>query len=499
MADIKISQLPAVTTVDPLVDVLPLVSDSGVTTTKATPNQIVQAVLPAPGAIGSTTPNTAAFTTLSASSTVSGAGFSAYLSSPPAIGNVAPNSGTFTSVTATESISSSLSAGAFSYGSLGYSDTNLFSSYATSANSYVQAIFQNAYGGAAASVDVIVSNDIGTAGGSYGDFGMNSSGFTGTGSLALPNAVYMYAANGDLVLGTTTTNGIRFVVNNGATDALAISSAGALSGTAVSSYLSSPPPIGDVAPNTGAFTTLSASSTVSGTGFSNYLASPPAIGGTTPNTGSFTKVTTSAGTASVAPINMTAGTNLTAATAGAVEYDGVVAYVTPTAACRGVISSEQFVALTAAYTLTAVTTAQKLFNSTTNGQVTLPIGTFAFECAFNLSTLSATSGSFGFGLGGTATFTQYWTAIANKPLTSSATAAAPFTTFNTAANQTLVTANTNTTGYARITGVIRVTVAGTIIPQVYLGVASAAVVGLGSFFIIRPLGSSTVATVGNWS
>ena len=46
--------------------------------------------------------------------------------------------------------------------------------------------------------------------------------------------------------------------------------------------LSSPPTIGNTAPNTGAFTTLSASSTVSGTGFSTYLASPPAIGGTSP-------------------------------------------------------------------------------------------------------------------------------------------------------------------------------------------------------------------------
>jgi hypothetical protein len=46
--------------------------------------------------------------------------------------------------------------------------------------------------------------------------------------------------------------------------------------------LSSPDPIGDVTPNTGAFTTLSASSTVNGTGFSTYLASPPAIGGTAP-------------------------------------------------------------------------------------------------------------------------------------------------------------------------------------------------------------------------
>jgi hypothetical protein len=58
--------------------------------------------------------------------------------------------------------------------------------------------------------------------------------------------------------------------------------------------LSAPPPIGDVTPNTGAFTTLSATSTISGTGFTSYLASPPAIGNTAPSTGKFTTLTATA-------------------------------------------------------------------------------------------------------------------------------------------------------------------------------------------------------------
>lgn len=45
--------------------------------------------------IGATTPSTGAFTTLSASSTVSGSGFSTYLASPPAIGGSIPNAGAF--------------------------------------------------------------------------------------------------------------------------------------------------------------------------------------------------------------------------------------------------------------------------------------------------------------------------------------------------------------------------------------------------------------------
>ena len=48
------------------------------------------ATFAAPGAIGSGTASTGAFTTLSASSTVSGTGFTNYLASPPAIGTTAP-------------------------------------------------------------------------------------------------------------------------------------------------------------------------------------------------------------------------------------------------------------------------------------------------------------------------------------------------------------------------------------------------------------------------
>jgi hypothetical protein len=53
------------------------------------------------GTVGATTANTGAFTTLSASSTVSGTGFSTYLASPPAIGTTAAAAGAFTTLSAT--------------------------------------------------------------------------------------------------------------------------------------------------------------------------------------------------------------------------------------------------------------------------------------------------------------------------------------------------------------------------------------------------------------
>ena len=59
------------------------------------------------GTVGATTPSSGAFTTLSASSTVSGTGFSTYLASPPAIGGTAAAAGAFTTVTASTSVLSS--------------------------------------------------------------------------------------------------------------------------------------------------------------------------------------------------------------------------------------------------------------------------------------------------------------------------------------------------------------------------------------------------------
>ena len=65
--------------------------------------------------VGATTAGTGAFTTLSASSTVSGAGFSSYFAAPPTIGNTTPNAGTFTALTATSITNSGLTAGRITF------------------------------------------------------------------------------------------------------------------------------------------------------------------------------------------------------------------------------------------------------------------------------------------------------------------------------------------------------------------------------------------------
>lgn len=212
--------------------------------------------------------------------------------------------------------------------------------------------------------------------------------------------------------------------------------------------------------------------------------------------------TLAAGSATVAPLKFTSGTNLTTAAAGAAEFDGTVFYLTPAASTRHVNDAEQFITLTSTYTLANQTAVQKLFNSSTNGTVTLVANsTYFFECCFTLTALNASSHSVGFALGGTAALTrQAWWCDACLPTTGLSTANTTQRTYNTAANTTLVTAGTNTTFSAVIKGKIVVGTGGTLIPQVsQLTNAAAAIVGNDSYFRIWSVGANTVTNVGNWS
>lgn len=104
--------------------------------------------------------------------------------------------------------------GLLNVGTLSWSDTNIAAGFAADVNSYAQLVVQNKNAGTTASADFIVSNDTGSASANYGDFGINSSGFTGGGPWNDPAGTYLYANGGSLTLGTQTTSGLRLVVNN---------------------------------------------------------------------------------------------------------------------------------------------------------------------------------------------------------------------------------------------------------------------------------------------
>ena len=211
-----------------------------------------------------------------------------------------------------------------------------------------------------------------------------------------------------------------------------------------------------------------------------------------------------AATTSITPLQIPVGILNTTPVAGGLQADGNgflnythVGGITEV----GVVEATQMASLTTAYTLTSQTAAQKAFNSSTNGALTVAAGTsYFFEGLISLSSMSATSGSFGFALGGTATLTSItWVSNGLKAATLT-TAATNQMTFNTtSANTSVVTANTSTAGYMFVKGIVRVNASGTLIPQVSLGIAAAAVVGVNSYFKLIPIGTNTTTNIGNWN
>jgi hypothetical protein len=110
------------------------------------------------------------------------------------------------------------------------------------------------------------------------------------------------------------------------------------------------------------------------------------IGATTASTGRFTSITATTGTitpatgtASVAPISLTSGVNLTSAVAGAIEYDGNNLYFTPdTSQLRTVVADYQQFYLSA--NVTAFGSASGNFFGATSAASLAATSTYDIDC-----------------------------------------------------------------------------------------------------------------------
>lgn len=213
-------------------------------------------------------------------------------------------------------------------------------------------------------------------------------------------------------------------------------------------------------------------------------------------------MTFAAGTASVDPITLTAGTNLTTPAAGAIEYDGKVFYNTSVASSRQIVATKQIATVQGTKTAltNSITTAQSIFAS---GSTTLTVAagtTYRFRGKINLNT-GATTHTTAFGFGGTATFTTC--NYLGSTISSAAGGIATPQQIRVAAATATVLNATSTAVQTDIwvEGIMRINAAGTIIPQVTFsaGPTGTCEVALDSFFEIEPIGSGTVVAVGNWS
>jgi hypothetical protein len=222
----------------------------------------------------------------------------------------------------------------------------------------------------------------------------------------------------------------------------------------------------------------------------------------------------SIGTSTQAPLVFTPGSlvtaNVSAPVGGSIEYDGVVFYGTPTAVQRGVIPAEQFIVLASNYTANNSAAAQQVFNSPAAGSITLAASTtYFFEGQYIIQrSLGTTAHTFGvlFATGGTLTSIAYTAEVSNQTSASVITPSVQTSSriYNTAVTESTLTSSSSTqyediTVYIR--GTVRTNSGGTFTPQMKYSTApgGAPTVLANSFFRMTPVGTSSVASVGNWS
>lgn len=155
-------------------------------------------------------------------------------------------------------------------------------------------------------------------------------------------------------------------------------------------------------------------------------------------------------------------------------------------------------------TLTNSTAEQQIFDQTTNGALTLPAGVYQFDCFFHMTTMSATSGNASFDIlgAGTATvdrvaYTSYGSDAGAQLGVGNVSGIGSVTVQHSGSS--VVSPATGSGMRVRVQGMFRVTAAGTIIPSTALVTAAAAVLKAGSNIIIKKIGESSEATVGDWS
>ncbi len=219
-------------------------------------------------------------------------------------------------------------------------------------------------------------------------------------------------------------------------------------------------------------------------------------------------LTLPAGTTTVPPLDFTAGTNLTTATAGAMEYDGTVGYFTPIGTQRGVVPGMQFYRLNSTVAGANTTSAQNILGV----GCTLSASTvYCFEMFFTIAkTAGTTSHTLAYGFGGTATRNN---AIVNviRVGINGTFPYVPVTVQNYGAQANNTTAITTVTGaitsanfveFALVKGTVSINAGGTFIPQYQLSAApgGAYTTQIGSYMLIYPIGASGANTsVGTWA
>jgi len=167
-------------------------------------------------------------------------------------------------------------------------------------------------------------------------------------------------------------------------------------------------------------------------------------------------------------------------------------------------SKPDYMKLTSAYTLASSTSLQKIFNVGSGSGGAYNAGanrTIRFECEFDLTGLSSTSGDFKFGVLGTAGIASInYKSLSFKGATLDALNSPFFVSSQVTTAISLSTNSAQTNAKALVHGTIVTSTAGTIILAVATGVATGACqVGVNSFAEFNDIGADTLTATSNIS
>lgn len=153
-------------------------------------------------------------------------------------------------------------------------------------------------------------------------------------------------------------------------------------------------------------------------------------------------------------------------------------------------------------TLTSTTAAQAIF-PTASDTLTLPVGTYEYECLLFVSNMSATSGNLSFELLGAGTAiiaSASNNAVGLDASLANAGAASYAGWAGVSSTAPIVVAATATSLGVTIRGMFKVSTAGTIVPSIALTTAAAATMNANSrFYVKRVYALDTTATFGPWA
>lgn len=206
-------------------------------------------------------------------------------------------------------------------------------------------------------------------------------------------------------------------------------------------------------------------------------------------------VYTSSGTTLTRSLTASSTGSLLSLTGSAVVYVSVAAED---------LSEEYWIQQNAAYTLTSSTSPQKLFNASTNGTLSLQVGTYRYETFIYMTAMSATSGNGVFGIlgAGSATLSSALSQVLGQDLAIATVGniSGQYYIGSATTTSSIVGVGTATTLGVTVRGTFRISVAGTIIPSFTLLTAASAIVQPNTYFTCRRISSSdTATTYGPWS